>query len=194
MLMRSIYRLSYKEERLPLPIRQLLIFNEICRKAKHKPNKVVHLLPHTKQALAVMYLQDCKKYIAYGGMFEYAHVRRDVVEQGVHRLPHHEYVMCAITIKRQAFTKPVRTPIELLWHWQDYVKNRCYTYLDIDEQPFFPVNDELEIEYPPHRYHERLVACEYLPLWDEQKTLTTPAYIDNKGRLRLKGYPEKRLI
>ncbi|WP_227672089.1 hypothetical protein [Psychrobacter urativorans] len=184
----------YEQTIIPLHVRRLMIFNEICRKAKNKPNKVVHLSQHTKLAFGVMYLQDCRKYIAYGGMFEYAHIRREVIEQGVHRLPHYEYVMCAITVRRQAFTKPVRTPIALLWQWQNYVKNRRYTCLDDDAQHFFPINDELEMDYPPHRYHERLVATKCLPLWDEQKILTTPAYFDTKGRLRPKGYPEKRLV
>lgn len=184
----------YVQSRVPLQIRRFMIFNEICRKAQKYPDEIVYLTPESQLALGVMYLQEKKRYIAFGGVFEYAHTRKEVIEQSVHHLPHDEYIMCAITVKRQAFTKPVRTPIELLWHWNNYIKNRRYTYLGNNVQYFFPVNDELEMDYPPHRYHERLVAIMGLPLWDNQKTLTTPAYVDKKGRLKSKSYPEKRLV
>lgn len=184
----------YEEERIPLHIRRLIIFNDICRKARQYPDEIVHLSSFTQLAFGVMYLQDFKRFIAFGGVFEYAHTRKEVIEQGVHYLFHDELIMCAITVKRQAFTKPAHTSIELLWHWNNYIKNRRYTYIGHDVQHFFPVNDELEMDYPPHRYHERLVATKHLPLWDNQKMLTTPAYVDKKGRLRSEGYPKKRLV
>ena len=180
----------YEQSRIPLQIRRLMIFDEICRKSQKYPDEVVYLTSESKLALGVMYLQEKKRYIAFGGVFEYAHTRKEVIEQGVHHLPHDEYVMCAITVKRQAFTKPVRTSIELLWHWNNYIKNRRYTYLGHDVQYFFPVNDELEIDYPPHRYHKRLVATMHLPLWGNQEKLTTPTYVDKKRGLRPKGYSE----
>ncbi|WP_350561985.1 hypothetical protein [Psychrobacter sp. CAL346-MNA-CIBAN-0220] len=188
--MRSVY----EEESIPLQVRRLMIFDEICRKAQKYPDEIIHLSRFTQLAFGVMYLQDFKKFIAFGGIFEYAHTRKEVIEQGVHCLLHDELIMCAITVKRQAFTKPVRKPIELLWHWNNYVKNRRHTYLDNDVQHFFPVNDELEMDYPPHRYHKCLVATMHLPLWDNQKTITTPAYFDREGHLRPKGYLKKRLV
>ncbi|MBP2279509.1 hypothetical protein H4W00_000322 [Psychrobacter sp. PL19] len=188
--MRSVY----EDARIPLQIRRLMIFNDICRKAKQYPDEVVYLTPESQLALGVMYLQNSKKYIAFGGVFEYAHTRKDVIEQGVHHLPHDEYVMCAITVKPQAFTKPVRTSFELLWHWNNYIKNRRYTYVGTDIHCFFPVNDELEMDYPPYKFHDRLVATARLPLWEDRDELISDVYRDNEGRLRPKGYPEKCLV
>lgn len=141
-----------------------------------------------------MYLQEKKNYIAFGGIFKYAHTRKEVIEQGVHHLPHYEYVMCAITVKRQAFTKPVRTPIELLWYWNTYIKNRMHAYIDYREEVFLRINDEIDDEYPPHKFHDRLVATARLPLWDDRDELISDVYRDNKGQPRPERYDEKRSV
>ncbi|GLR28079.1 hypothetical protein SAMN05660405_01392 [Psychrobacter pacificensis] len=52
--MRSIY----KEVRVPVQIRRLMVFNEICRLAKAKPDEIMHLSPYTQLAFGVMYLKD----------------------------------------------------------------------------------------------------------------------------------------
>ncbi|HAM60903.1 MAG TPA: hypothetical protein DCP60_03580, partial [Psychrobacter sp.] len=109
-----------------------------------------------------------KKYTAFGGVFKYAHTRQEVIEQGIDKLPHDELVMCAITVKRQAFTKASRTPLELLKEWNKHVKNQSFECIKDNINTFFKVNDELEIDYPPHKFCERLVASAYLPLWDNQ--------------------------
>ncbi len=160
--MRSVY----EDKRIPLQIRHLLIFLNICRKAKNDPNQIIHLSGYSKLAFGVQYLQGNRRYIAYGGVFEYAHTRAEVVKQGVNKLPHDEYVMCAITIKKQAFTKAVRTPFELLINWNRFVKNRAYKCVDDHMESFFKANDELEVDYLPHKYDGRLVAATDLPLWN----------------------------
>ena len=35
-------RTTYEEKRIPLQIRRLMLFNEICHKAKKYPDEVVH--------------------------------------------------------------------------------------------------------------------------------------------------------
>ena len=34
----------YEDERIPLQIRRLLIFDEICKLAKKQPDEIIHLL------------------------------------------------------------------------------------------------------------------------------------------------------
>lgn len=162
--MRSVY----EDKRIPLQIRRLLIFINICRKAKNNPDQIAFLSDYSKLAFGVQYLQGSRRYIAYGSVFEYAHTRAQVVEQGVNKLPHDEYVMCSITVKKQAFTKAVRTPFELLINWNKCVKNGTYKCVDDHIESFFKVNDELEMDYLPHKYDGRLVAVTDLPLWDDK--------------------------
>lgn len=168
--MRSVY----EDKRIPLQVRRLMIFSAICAKAKNQPNKVVHLSSHTKLAFGVIYLQNCRKYIAYGGVFNYAHTRQEVIEQGLDKLPHDEFVMCGIIVKRQAFTRAARTPLGLLIDWNKYVNNRAYNYIDGSVNVFFRVNDELEMDYPPHKFYKHLVASEYLPLWNDKTLIESP--------------------
>lgn len=162
--MRSIY----EKVRVPIQIRRLMVFDEICRLAKAKPNKIVHLSPYTQLAFGVIYLKDLKRFVAFGGMFKYAHTRQEVIEQGLDKQFHEDTVMCAITTERQAFTKASRTPLGLLMSWNKQVKNRAYTCLNGNVKHFFKVNDELELDYPPHKFYGRLVAAKGLPLWDDK--------------------------
>ena len=107
-------RTAYEEKRIPLQIRRLMLFNEICRKAKKYPDEIVQLAGYSKIAFTVTYSKKDKKYTAFGGVFKYAHTRQEVIEKGLDKLPHDELVMCALTVKRQAFTKASRTPLGLL--------------------------------------------------------------------------------
>ena len=163
--MRSVY----EDKRIPLQIRRLIIFINICKKAKNSPDKLVYLADDSKLAFCVQYLKDRRRYIAYGGIFKYAHTRAEVVAQGVDKLPHDEWVMCAITVKSQAFTRATRTPLGLLIDWNKHVNNRSYRCIEGNVKDFFKVNDELEIDYPAHEFHERLVASAQLPLWNNEK-------------------------
>lgn len=160
---------TYEDERIPIQIRRLMIFNKICRRAKNNPDKIAHLDFYSQIAFGVIYVKRDKKYIAFGSVFKYAHTRQEVIEQEVDKYPHEEYVMCAITTKKQAFTKAARTRLGLLISWNKYVKNRPYHYIDNRIKGFFKINDELEIDYPPHKFNERLVAIKNLPLWDNHK-------------------------
>ena len=127
--MRSVY----EEERIPLQIRRLLIFDKVCQMVKKKPDEIVHLSRFTQLSLGIMYLKDFKKYIAFGGVFEYAETREEVIEQRIHVSPNDEPVMRVLTVNLKQFTKPARTPVELLWHWNNYVKNRVHAYIDYRE-------------------------------------------------------------
>lgn len=151
---------------LPLQIHRLIIFNRICRKARMCPDEIVYLSSETQLAFSVIYLRKNKKYLAYGGVFEYAHTRKEVLEKELDKIYYEELVMCAITIKKQFFTKPASTPLALLKQWNKYVKNRPYNYVSGNLDTFFPVNDELEKDYLPHEYHKHLLAIKNLPLWD----------------------------
>ena len=106
----------YEDESIPLQIRRLMVFDEICRLAKAKPNKIVHLSPYTQLAFGVIYLKDLKRFVGFGGMFEYAHTREEVIEQGINVVPNDELVMCALTVNLIPFTKPARNSVQLLWH------------------------------------------------------------------------------
>lgn len=163
-------RAVYEDKRIPLQIRRLIIFTKTCHRAKKYPDESVHLNFYSPIAFSVVYSKIDKKYTAFGSVFKYAHTRTEVIERGVDKLPHDEYVMCAITTKRQAFTKAARTPFGLLINWNKYVKNRPCNYIDDNVKVFFPVNDELEVEYLPHKFCEHLVATKKLPLWDNKST------------------------
>ncbi|HCH27791.1 MULTISPECIES: hypothetical protein [Psychrobacter] len=162
-------RTAYEEKRIPLQIRRLMLFNEICRKAKKYPDEIVQLAGYSKIAFTVTYSKKDKKYTAFGGVFKYAHTRQEVIEKGLDKLPHDELVMCALTVKRQAFTKASRTPLGLLIEWNKHVKNKPFKCIKDNIDTFFKVNDELETDYPPHRFYERLVASAYLPLWGDNQ-------------------------
>ena len=159
----------YEDERIPLQIRRLMLFNEICRKAKKYPDEIVQLAGYSKIAFTVTYSKKDKKYTAFGGVFKYAHTRQEVIEKGLDKLPHDELVMCALTVKRQALTKASRTPLGLLIEWNKHVKNKPFKCIKDNIDTFFKVNDELETDYPPHRFYERLVASAYLPLWGDNQ-------------------------
>lgn len=184
----------YEETRIPVQIRRLMVFDEICRLAKSKPDEIVHLSPYTQLSFGVMYLQDFKKFIAFGGMFEYAHTREEVIEQDISLIPDDELIMCALTVNLKPFTKPVHNSIQLLWQWNRYVRNRMHAYVDYREESFFKVNDEIDWEYPAHKFHQRLVATARLPLWDDREELIADVYRDKKGQPRAERYNEKRLI
>ena len=107
-------RLIYEEVRVPVQIRRLMVFDEICRLAKAKPNEIVHLSPYTQLAFGVIYSKDLKRFVAFGGMFEYAHTREEVIEQGIDVIANDELVMCALTVNLIPFTKPARNSVQLL--------------------------------------------------------------------------------
>ncbi|MFZ2844843.1 hypothetical protein [Psychrobacter sp.] len=159
-------RTAYEEKRIPLQIRRLMLFNEICRKAKKYPDEIVHLAGYSKIAFNIIYSKKDKKYTAFGGVFKYAHIRQEVIEQGIDKLFHDEPVMCALTVKRQAFTKASRTPLGLLLGWNKHVKNRSFKCIKDNMDTFFKVNDELDKDYLPHRFYEILLSSANLPLWD----------------------------
>ena len=184
----------YEDKRIPLQIRRLLIFDEICKLAKKQPDEIIHLSRFTELSLGVMYLKDFKKFIAFGGVFEYAETKEEVIEQRIRVFPNDEPVTRALTVNLKQFTKPAHTPLQLLWHWNNCVKNRMHAYVDYREAHFFKVNDEIDWEYPPHKFHDRLVATARLPLWDDRDELIADVYRDNKGQPRPERYNEKRLI
>lgn len=184
----------YEETRIPVQVRRLMIFDEICRLAKSKPDEIVHLSPYTRLAFGVMYLQDFKKFVAFGGMFEYAHTRQEVIEQRIHLIPTGDLVMCALTVNLKPFTKPARHFTQLLCYWNGYVKNRMHAYIDYREEHFFKINDEIDCADPVHKFHERLVATSRLPLWDDRDELIADIYPDKKGQPKPERYNEKRLV
>lgn len=188
--MRSIY----EEKRIPVQVRRLMAFDEICRLAKAKPDEIVYLSPYTQLAFGVMYLKDFKRFVAFGGMFEYAHTREEVIEQGIDVILNDELVMCALTVNLKPFTKPARNSVQLLWQWNRYVRNRLHAYIDYREEHFFKINDEVDGEYPSHKFHQRLVATARLPLWDDRDELIAGGYRDRRGQPRPKRYNEKRLV
>ena len=165
--MRSVY----EDKRIPLQIRRLMIFSKICQLAKKQPDEIVYLSPEVRLAFSVIYFGKSKKYVAYGGLFEYAHTRKEVIEQGLDKLAHDEFIMCAIKVEKQAFTRPARTPLGLLINWNKHIKNRPCNYVCGDPDTFFPVNDELETDYLPHEYNKHLLAIKNLPLWGDDTLL-----------------------
>ena len=161
-------RTTYEEKRIPLQIRRLMLFNEVCHKAKNHPDEIVHLAGYSKIAFSIIYSKKDKKYTAFGGEFKYAHTRQEVIEQGLDKMPHDDTVMCALMVKRQAFTKSARTPLGLLIGWNKHVKNKTYMCLEGNVRSFLKVNDELEMDYPPHKFYGKLAASADLPLWDNK--------------------------
>lgn len=107
-------RLIYEKVRVPIQIRRLMVFDEICRLAKAQPNEIVHLSPYTQLAFGVIYLKNLKRFVAFGGMFEYAQTREEVIEQGIDVIANDELVMCALTVNLIPFTKPARNSVQLL--------------------------------------------------------------------------------
>lgn len=184
----------YEESRIPIQIRRLMVFDEICKLAKEQPDEIIHLSPYTQLSLGVMYLKDFKRFIAFGGVFEYAETQEEVIEQRIKVFPNDEPVRRALTVNLKQFTKPARTSLQLVWHWNNYVKNRMHAYVDYREEHFFKINDEIDWEYPPHKFHDRLVATARLPLWDDRDELIADVYRDKKGQPRAEHYNEKRLI
>ncbi|CAM4138953.1 hypothetical protein PSAR109036_11050 [Psychrobacter arenosus] len=185
----------YEEERLPVQVRRFMVFDELCRKAKSRPDEIVHLSKWSQLALGIMYLKDFKKYIAFGGVFEYADTHEEVIEQRINVFPNDEKVMCALTVNLKQFTKPAYSSIELLWRWNDYVKNRMHAYIDYREECFFRINDEIDWEYPPHKFHDRLVATARIPMWDDREELIADVFKgDKKGRPKPDRYNEKRMF
>ena len=63
--MRSIY----ENKRIPLQLRRLMIFSEICLKAKQCPHENVYMNTKSQLAFSVMYFKKSKKYVAYGSVF-----------------------------------------------------------------------------------------------------------------------------
>ena len=104
----------YEDERIPLQIRRLLIFDEICKLANKQPDEIIHLSRFTELSLGVMYLKDFKKFIAFGGVFEYAETQEEVIEQRIKVFPNDEPVRRALTVNLEQFTKPARTPLQLV--------------------------------------------------------------------------------
>jgi hypothetical protein len=102
--------------------------------------------------------------------------------------------MCALTVNLIPFTKPARNSVQLLWQWNRYVRNRLHAYIDYREEHFFKINDEIDWEYPAHKFHQRLVATARLPLWDDRDELIADVYRDKKGQPKPKHYNEKRLV
>ncbi|MDX2374880.1 hypothetical protein NJD71_12205 [Psychrobacter sp. PP-21] len=184
----------YEDESIPLQIRRLMIFDEICKLAKKEPDEIIHLSRFTQLSLGVMYLKDFKKFIAFGGVFEYAQTPEEVIEQRIRVFPNDEPVKCALTVNLKQFTRPASTPIQLVWYWNKYVKNRMHAYVDYREEVFFRINDEIDSDYPPHKFHDRLVATARLPLWDDRDELIADVYRDNQGEPKPERYNERRLL
>lgn len=154
------------DERIPLQVRRYWVFDEICKKAMKQPNELVHFCKYSQEAFSVIYLQDFKRYIAFGGVFEYARNQAEITEQGISVFPIDEPVEQALIVNRVQFTKPVKYPIQMLWEWNKYIYNRLSAYIDWEEECFFRINEEVDELYPAHLYHTRLVATARLPLWD----------------------------
>ncbi len=171
---------TYYEKRIPVQLRRLMIFNEICCKAKMFPDEMVHLNYYSNIAFGVIYSTLSDKYTAFGSVFEYAHTRAEVVQQGLDKLAHDEYISSAMTVKRQPFTKACRTSLSLLLSWNKYVSNKPSYSLSNDIKHFFPVNDELKLDYPPHKLYGRLVANADLPLWNNEVSIISDNVHDLK--------------
>lgn len=153
----------YLNPRLPLIYRCYCVFDDLCKQARKKPNEMVHIDSWTTQAVGVIYFSDFKKFIAYGGIYEYAPNAIEAKKQGVYITPE-ESIYCSLTIRSQAFTKPVTNAWTMLWQWNNTIKTRLVAYHD--EQHFYKINDEIDDEYPPYLFHERIVASCMLPLWE----------------------------
>lgn len=181
---------TYLDERIPLQLRRYWLFREICNKAYRQPNELVHLNKWTQLAFGAMYLQDFGKYIVFGGIFEYAKDANEVIEQGIRVYPSEEPIERALTVNLVQFTKPARQPLTMLWRWNNYIKNRTAAYVDWNDECFFRINDEIDDEFPPHRYHSRLVASARLPLWEN----IDEGFTHNSGKPRPYKFNQKRSV
>ena len=160
----------YEESRIPIQIRRLMVFDEICRKAKARPYSNIYLSTKSQLAFSVMYFKDSKKYVAYGGVLEYSYISDEGIKYDSDIPIHSDYPMCAITVKGQPFTRPARTPLGLLIDWNRYVQNKVSNSFEDDLNSMFLLHGELDKIYIPHRFYEILVSSADLPLWDNKNT------------------------
>ena len=163
--MRSVYG----NKRIPLQIRRLMIFSEICFKAKQCPHENVYVTTKSQLAFSIIYCNKSKKYVAYGGVFEYSYILDEGIKYDFDMPINSDYPMCQITVKGQPFTRPARTPLGLLIDWNKYVKNKVSNCFEDDLNSLFLLNGELEKDYLPHRFYEILVSSANLPLWDDNQ-------------------------
>lgn len=163
--MRSIY----EDERIPLQIRRLIVFSNICRKARRYPDEVVYLSPETQLAFSVIYFERSKKYIAYGGVFEYSYMSNGGSSQNFDLPINDDLTTCEILIKKRQFTKSVDTPIELWWRWNNRVRKQFHAYLYNYQNHLIQVNDETDLGYEVNNTKKCLLASAKLPLWNNMK-------------------------
>ncbi|MEN8625296.1 MULTISPECIES: hypothetical protein [Psychrobacter] len=156
----------YEDKRIPLQVRRLMIFSEICLKAKQYPYENVYVDTKSQLAFSVMYFSKSKKYVAYGSVFEYSYISEEGIKYDFNVPIKSDYSMCQITVKGQPFTRSVRTPLGLLIDWNKYVKNKVSNCFEDDLSSLFLLHGELEKDYVPHRFYEILVSSANLPLWD----------------------------
>ena len=156
----------YEDERIPLQIRRLLIFDEICLKAKSCPHENVYVNTKSQLAFSVMYFKKSKKYVAYGSVFEYSYISDEGIKYDFDIPINSDYPMCQITVKGQPFTRPARTPLGLLIDWNKYVRNKVSNCFEDDLNSLFLLHGELDKDCLPHRFYEILLSSANLPLWD----------------------------
>ena len=156
----------YENERIPLQVRRLMIFSEICLKAKQYPHENVYVNTKSQLAFSVMYFKKSKKYVAYGSVFEYSYISDEGIKYDFDIPINSDYPMCQITVKGQPFTRPARTPLGLLIDWNKYVRNKVSNCFEDDLSSLFLLNGELEKDYLPHKFYEILLSSSNLPLWD----------------------------
>lgn len=161
----------YEDKRIPLQIRRLLIFDEICRKAKRYPDEIVYFSAETQLAFGVIYFERTKKYIAYGGVFEYSYMLSDGTKQNFDVPINDDLEMCEISIKKRQFTKSVNTPIELWWRWNKHVKKQFHAYLYHYQNYLIQIDDETDLGYRINSTQKCLLASAKLPLWNNMKRL-----------------------
>ena len=58
-------------------------------------------------------MKDFKKFIAFGGVFEYAETREEVIEQRIRVFPNDEPVTRALTVNLKQFTLPKKNTLKL---------------------------------------------------------------------------------
>ena len=101
----------YEDERIPLQIRRLIVFIKVCHKAKKYPDEIVYFSAETQLAFSVIYFEGTKKYIAYGGVFEYSYMSSDGIKKNFDVPISDDLEMCEISIKKRQFTKSVNTSV-----------------------------------------------------------------------------------
>ena len=156
----------YENKRIPLQLRRLMIFSEMCSKAKQCPYENVYVNTKSQLAFSIMYFKKSKKYVAYGSVFEYSYISDEGIKYDFDIPINSDYPMCQITVKGQPFTRPARTPLGLLIDWNKYVKNKVSNCFEDNLNSLFLLHGELEKDYTPHRFYEVLVSSANLPLWD----------------------------